>query len=164
MGGVAVGSPRRPWHNAGMKIYVAGPLFTPGEREYLDRLAERLSASGHECFVPHQEQSEVLDAPTIFALDSAGLHDAEAVVAWLDGPMVDDGTACEIGIFTELIRTSPDRYRGIIGLATDWRTWRRRDRGMTDGGINFFVGGAILKYGRLVWSIEEVENTLEEWT
>jgi hypothetical protein len=34
---------------------------------------------------------------------------------------------------------------------------------MADGGINFFVGGAILEYGRLVWSIEEVEETLDEW-
>ena len=49
----------------------------------------------------------MLDAPTIFALDSKGLHEAEAVVAWLDGPMVDDGTACEIGVFTELVRTKP---------------------------------------------------------
>jgi len=147
-----------------MKLYVAGPLFTPGEREYLDRLAERLSASGHECFVPHQQQFATFDAPTIFAVDSAGLRKAEAVVAWLDGPTIDDGTACEIGIFSELMRTSPDRYRGIVGLATDWRTWRRRDRGMSDGGINFFVGGAILEYGRLVWSIEDVEHTLQEWS
>jgi hypothetical protein len=147
-----------------MKLYIAGPLFTPGEREYLDRLAERLSASGHECFVPHQQQIDPLDAPTVFAVDSAGLRDAEAVVAWLDGPMVDDGTACEIGVFSELIRMAPDRYRGIIGLATDWRAWRRRDRGMSDGGLNLFVGGAILAFGRLAWSIEDVEDTLLEWS
>jgi hypothetical protein len=63
-----------------------------------------------------------------------------------------------------LVRTDPNRYRGIVGLATDWRYWRRRDQGMADGGINFFVGGAILEYGRLVWSIDEVEDTLRQWS
>lgn len=146
-----------------MKLYVAGPLFTPGERAYLEGLAERLERAGHRCFVPHLETKEPFDSATIFATDSAGLHDSEAVVAWLDGPMIDDGTACEIGIFSELIRTRPDRYRGIIGLATDWRTWRRRDAGLADGGLNFFVGGAILEYGTLVWTIDEVEATLDQW-
>ena len=146
-----------------MKLYIAGPLFTPGERSYLEGLADRLEAAGHQCFVPHRETKQPFDAATIFATDSAGLHDSEAVVAWLDGPMIDDGTACEIGIFSELIRTRPERYFGIVGLATDWRVWRRRDAGVNDGGVNFFVGGAILKYGRIVWDIDGVESTLRGW-
>ena len=146
-----------------MKLYIAGPLFTPGEREYIERLAAQLERDGHDCFVPHLQQFEPLDAPTIFAVDSAGLHAADAVVAWLDGPMIDDGTACELGIFSELIRTRPERHRGIVGLATDWRVWRQRDAGMGDGGLNFFVGGAIQRYGQLVWGIDDVRNTLSEW-
>lgn len=145
-----------------MKIYLAGPLFTPAEREYLDALADRLDDVGHECFVPHRQQFAPLDPPTVFAVDSAGLRSAEVVVAWLDGPMVDDGTACEIGIFSELVRTDPARHRGIIGLATDWRIWRSRDAGAADKGINFFVGGAIETYGKLVWSIDEVETALRD--
>jgi hypothetical protein len=147
-----------------MKLYLAGPMFTPAERDFIDRLADRLEASGHSCFVPHRQQFSPLDAPTVFAVDGAGLRDAEAVVAWLDGPMVDDGTACEIGIFTELIRSDPDRHRGIIGLTTDWRIWRIRDAGAAGHGINFFVGGAIETNGTLVWSIEDVEATLAEWS
>lgn len=147
-----------------MKLYLAGPMFTPAERTHLDALADRLDAAGHACFVPHRQDIEPLDASTVFAVDSAGLRDADAMVAWLDGPMVDDGTACEIGIFSELVRTDPQRHRGIVGLATDWRAWRRRDRGMRDGGVNFFVGGAILEYGRFAWSIEDVEETLREWS
>lgn len=147
-----------------MKLYIAGPLFTPAERAYQENLASRLTQVGHECFVPHRQAFEPLDAPTVFAVDSAGLRQAEAVVAWLDGPGVDDGTACEIGLFSELVRTQPDRYRGIIGLVTDWRAWRRRDRGMADGGINLFVGGAILEYGQLAWNIEEVEEILQQWS
>lgn len=147
-----------------MNIYIAGPLFTPAEREYLENLADRLTQAGHECFVPHRQQLEPLDASTVFAVDSAGLRASEVVIAWLDGPSVDDGTACEIGIFSELIRAEPTRYRGIIGLVTDWRAWRRRDRGMSDGGINFFVGGAIVESGQFAWSIEEAQSILAGWS
>jgi len=146
-----------------MKLYLAGPMFTPAERDHIDALADRLDAAGHRSFVPHRQKFAPLDPETVFAVDSAGLRDAEAVVAWLDGPMVDDGTACEIGIFTELVRNDPERHRGIIGLATDWRIWRSRDAGAADHGINFFVAGAILEHGRLAWSIDEVEATLREW-
>lgn len=145
-----------------MKLYLAGPMFTPAERDYIDALADRLAQAGHECFVPHRQQFAHLDPTTVFAVDSAGLRSADAVVAWLDGPMVDDGTACEIGIFSELVRTDPHRYRTIIGLATDWRVWRSRDAGAADNGLNFFVGGAIETYGKLVWSIEDVEAALDE--
>ncbi len=146
-----------------MRLYLAGPLFTEAERSFIDGLADDLTEAGHECFVPHRQVFEPLDALTVFAIDSDGLRWSEAVVAWLDGPGVDDGTACEIGLFSELVRREPDRYRGIIGLVTDWRAVRRRDRGMTDGGINLFVGGAILEHGHLVWSIDELEERLRAW-
>ncbi len=147
-----------------MQLYLAGPLFTPGERLFLDRLAVTLEDAGHRCFVPHQQTFEPFAPDTIFEVDSRGVHDAEAMVAWLDGPMVDDGTACEIGIFTELVRTRPDRYRGIVGLSTDWRSGRARDGGVAQGGLNFFIGGALMKYGRLVWSVDDVVATLADWS
>jgi len=151
-------------NDAEMKLYVAGPLFTPGEREFLDRLADRLEAEGHECFVPHRQEFSPMDSSTIFSVDSAGVHSAEVVVAWLDGPMVDDGTACEIGIFSELCRTDPEHHRGIVGLSMDWRIWRQRDAGITDGALNYFVAGAIEKYGTIVWSVDEVVDVLAAWS
>lgn len=100
-------SVRGPCEHGDVRIYVAGPLFTSGDRQFVDELADTLESHGHECFVPHRQDFEPFDAATIFSVDSAGVHDAEAMVAWLDGPMIDDGTACEIGIFTELVRTDP---------------------------------------------------------
>lgn len=146
-----------------MKLYLAGPLFTPGDRHVVDDLADTLTGAGHDCFVPHRQSFEPFTPDTIFEVDSRGIHDAEAMVAWLDGPMVDDGTACEIGIFTELVRTRPDRYRGVVALATDWRINRARDGGVEQGGINYFIGGAVQKYGRLVWSVDDVVATLTDW-
>ena len=57
--------------------------------------------------------------------------------------MVDDGTACEIGMFAELVRSGGDQYRGIVGISTDIRLERRRQVNVVGGGMNLFVGGAI---------------------
>jgi nucleoside 2-deoxyribosyltransferase len=37
-----------------MRIYFAGPLFTPYERNYIDQCAAKLRAEGFEVFVPHE--------------------------------------------------------------------------------------------------------------
>ena len=147
-----------------MRLYIAGPMFTDGERSTAATLARRLEERGHECFVPHEQVFEPLDAPTIFAVDAEGIRNADALVAILDGPVIDDGTACEIGMFVELIRLRPDRHRGIVGLATDWRLTRLRDAGDADGGLNYFVAGAVMEYGRIVWDVDDVVTTLDEWT
>ena len=68
---------------------------------------------------------------------------ANALVAWLDGPIVDDGTACEIGMFAELVRSGGSQYRGIVAISTDIRL-RAPPRGnVVGGGMNLFVVGAI---------------------
>lgn len=141
---------------AALRIYLAGPLFSAGERAYLDRLALRLRERGHDVFVPHEQFTDDivdLDAADVFRVDAEGVRTADLLFAWLDGPMVDDGTACEIGIFAELVRTDPVRYRGIVGLVTDIRTQRRR--GTPGDGINLFVAGAVLANGALAWSEDE---------
>lgn len=140
-----------------MQLYLAGPLFTAADREFVDRLADRLEAAGHACFVPHRQTFEPFDAPTIFAVDSAGLHGAEAMVAWLDGPMIDDGTACEIGMFHALVQSDPSK-RGIVGLLTDMRGWRGESTG-----LNLFVRGAIEDVGAVVTTFDDALEVLRGW-
>ena len=108
-----------------MRVYFAGPLFTPYERSFIDECAARLRAEGIDVFVPHENALADGDtsAATIFAKDWHGLSEADAVVAVLDGPMVDDGTACEIGIFYALMQADPSK-KGILGLLTDLRSTR----------------------------------------
>jgi hypothetical protein len=146
-----------------MRIYLAGPLFTEAERAWLDRCADALDAAGIDCFVPHRQHFASLDPDTVYAADAAGVRGADAMVAWLDGPMTDDGTACEIGIFAELCRQDPTRYRGIVGIVTDWRVQRRGGAGSPDGGLNFFVNGAIRSCGTIVGSVDEAIDQLQAW-
>ena len=79
-----------------MKLYLAGPLFTTAERDFNARLATRLRSAGHDVFLP-QEQEPGSDGPGIFATDVKGIDQAEALVAIMDGPDPDSGTAWEVG-------------------------------------------------------------------
>jgi nucleoside 2-deoxyribosyltransferase len=78
-----------------MRIYVAGALFSEAERAWLDGLAARLREEGFDCFVPHEQFSELKElAPAeVFRVDAQGVRDANVLLAWLDGPSIDDGTA-----------------------------------------------------------------------
>jgi nucleoside 2-deoxyribosyltransferase len=143
-----------------VRVYLAGPLFTPYERSFVDECAARLRADGLDVFVPHENALAAGDtsAATIFGKDWQGLSDANAVVAVLDGPMVDDGTACEIGIFYALMQSDSTK-KGIVGLLTDLRG----TRGHEGHGLNLFVLGCIEAAGLVCNSMDEVAVALAEW-
>jgi hypothetical protein len=143
-----------------VKIYFAGPLFTPYERSFIDACAAVLRADGLEVFVPHEHELATgvdVTPAAIFATDRAGIEGADAMVALLDGPSVDDGTACEIGMFHALMQADGSK-KGIVGLLTDLRGGRGESTG-----LNLFVEGAIEDAGRIVASIEEVRDVLRGW-
>ena len=147
----------------GLRIYLAGPLFSAAERTFLDDLAGRLRARGHDVFVPHEQFTDDivdLDAERVFRVDLQGVRGSNLLFAWLDGPMVDDGTACEIGIFTELVASGDPRYVGIVGLATDLRTTRRR--GTPGDGINLFVAGAVAANGVMAWTVDDAIEAVDD--
>jgi len=160
----ATGRRGRPVACGALRLYVAGPLFSEAERSWLDMLAARLRTEGFECFVPHEHFPELADVTVeeVYRIDTEGLRSANALVAWLDGAMVDDGTACEIGMFAELVRSESERYRGIVAIATDLRLERRRRQGVVGGGMNLFVGGAIESCGKIVHAVDEVVAALRE--
>jgi hypothetical protein len=146
-----------------VKLYVAGPLFSEAERAWLDTLAVRLRAEGFDCFVPHEHfaQAAEVTPAEIYRVDGEGLRGANALVAWLDGPMIDDGTAAEIGAFAELVRSGNAQYRGMVGIATDLRLQRRRGIAPGDG-MNLFVIGALESCGRICWSTDDAVAALRE--
>jgi hypothetical protein len=145
-----------------MRLYVAGPLFSDAERLWLDELATRLRSEGFDCFVPHENFPELADVTLelVYRIDTEGLRSANALVAWLDGPIIDDGTACEIGMFAELVRSGGTQYRGIVAISTDIRLERRRAGNVVGGGMNLFVGGAIESCGSIVHTVDDVVAAL----
>ncbi|HVL61420.1 MAG TPA: nucleoside 2-deoxyribosyltransferase [Microbacterium sp.] len=95
-----------------MRVYFAGPLFTGPERNWNADLTVALRAAGHQVFLP-QEKGLEQDAAAIFAADVAGIDWADAVVAIMDGPDPDSGTAWEVGYAF--------RKKPIILVRTDFR-------------------------------------------
>jgi len=103
-----------------MKVYFAGPLFTTPERAWNAEVAAALRAAGHEVFLP-QEQEPGKDAAGIFAVDVGGIDWAGGLVAVMDGPDPDSGTAWEVGYAfgtkkpVVLVRTDIRALRGASG-------------------------------------------------
>jgi nucleoside 2-deoxyribosyltransferase len=143
-----------------MRVYLAGSMFTPYERGFLDDCAGRLRAEGFEVFVPHEHGLVGRDATAeaVFEVDAGGVESADAVLAVLDGPSVDDGTACEIGLFHGLKQRDPER-KGVVGLLTDLRGERRGDFA-----TNLFVRGCIeAGGGAVVDSLDAALAILHGW-
>ena len=101
-------------HEVPMKLYLAGPLFTTPEQDWNTALALRLTAAGHEVFVPQASQLPDPTAEDIFRKDMEGLDWADAVVAIMDGSDPDSGTAWECGY-------AYARAKPIVTFRSDFR-------------------------------------------
>jgi nucleoside 2-deoxyribosyltransferase len=104
-----------------MRIYQAGPLFSEAEICWHKAFRAKLSEAGFRVLWPGDffTQQEIedwgADAPKkIMERDRTAIDDSDAVVALLDGPQVDDGTAWEIGY-------SYAKGKPVIGIRTDFR-------------------------------------------
>ena len=78
------------------KLFLSGPLFTVAERDFNAGLAQFLTTQGFEVWLP-QERVSRGGAKAIFQSCVKGLEWADAVVACMDGPDPDSGTAWECG-------------------------------------------------------------------
>ena len=113
-----------------MKIYFAGPLFTEAERAWIISVKEKIEALARELGQPvrvvwpyelvSREDATAMGPRAkyeIFRLCREELKDTDLLLALLDGPQVDDGTAWEIGYFYAVRRENAE----IIGIRTDFR-------------------------------------------
>jgi len=79
------------------KIYLAGPLFTIAEQNFNAELARFLERQGFAVWLPQEHEPRRKTARAIFAMDLKALDWADMVVACMDGPDPDSGTAWECG-------------------------------------------------------------------
>jgi nucleoside 2-deoxyribosyltransferase len=100
----------------GHKIYLSGPLFSRGEiawGECVKRfLEDRLD--GVPIIWPHEIVPCLALPRQIFQANLQALNECDIMVAMLDGPSVDDGTAWEMGYFFL-------QGKKILGIRTDFR-------------------------------------------
>ncbi len=113
-----------------MHLYLAGSLFTQAERRWLRELASALRRAGHEVFLPQDEAGDLqagegIDPVQAFRVNRAGIDACDALIAVLDGPDADSGTAWECGY--------------AFGSAKPFVVVRTDSRGGEDGGLNLML-------------------------
>lgn len=109
-------------------VYVAGPLFSQAERQFLEQIVYRLSSSSgldpvRGFFLPHRDGGELGKGPNrfdIFNLDIQHLNQASIIVALLDGQDSDSGTCIELGY-------AYANGKKIFGIITDFRSYCTND-------------------------------------
>ena len=130
-------------------VYVAGPLFSQAEREFLEKIVDHLAYATNldpykNFFLPHRDGGELGKGPTrqyIFSLDISKINSADIIVAFLDGQDSDSGTCVELGYAYAL-------NKKIFGILTDFRSYHTNDHephrpnvmiwGVCENGITIF--------------------------
>jgi nucleoside 2-deoxyribosyltransferase len=127
------------------KIYLSGPLFSQAEiawgRHVKAFLEERLR---FEVIWPQELAKGTIEQ--IFQANVGAMSECNLMVAMLDGPQVDDGTAWEVGYFFS-------QGKKIIGLRTDFRRAGESDRSK----VNLMVECSCRHVAR---SLEELAQSL----
>lgn len=140
-----------------MNIYLAGPLFTPTERDFIERITDGLEATC-KVYVPHRDgllleeqlakglsQSEAYRA--IYQRDIDEIRKCDVLLAILDGRVPDEGVCVEIGYAKAL-------GKRIIGLKTDIRT-------ALPWGNNPMIEGCVDKWAQTtheVWELIRMDS------
>ena len=92
---------KRCFSTKSMKIYLAGKIRSPEEREFLEKVDALCKRLGFETFLPHRDvglAKDIKDVKKIFEGDiKQGFKEVKLVVAVLDGLHVGAGTAWELG-------------------------------------------------------------------
>ncbi len=153
-----------------MKVYVASPLgFAESTRAYLDQLVGVLQSHANEVFNPWaqpeggmirdaqclEDHNERLNALThanraVAQANERAIRSCDWVLAILDGPDVDSGTASEMGFAYGI-------GKRIIGLRTDSRRTGDNDGAIVNLQVQYWVeasGGTIFR------SLDELRRAL----
>lgn len=143
-------------------IYIAGPLFSQAERDFLVRMTDELSRATEldpiaDFFLPHRDAGDIGVAGSrtdIFSEDLRRLDKASVVVALLDGADVDSGTAVEIGY-------AYAKGKKIFGLLTDFRAHPVRQG--TSAKINNMIWGACEEGRTIFGSLDDLAEALRQY-
>ncbi len=112
-------------------IYLSGPIFSQAEIEWAGRvksLIEKRFKSRVDVVWPH----EIASGPPekIFRDNLQALDQCPIVIAILDGPQVDDGTAWEVGYHYA-------RGGKVLGIRTDFRNAGEAPQSRTNAMVEF---------------------------
>lgn len=141
---------------AKISIYLAGPLFSIADRHHNLLLAQELEKMGYEVILSQKEALKFFDGERF---DLRGISEDckkqsmknDVVVANIDGPDADSGTAVEVGI--ALLAASTTSKPKIICVRTDFRTVREQELGING---MFELADRVIYMPAFISSLEEI--------
>ena len=98
-----------------MKVYLAGPLCTEKQREYMEEIDSLCKELNLKTFLPHRDcglWKDISDTKRIAEGDLKGFEDCDILIANLNGFGISSGTAWEMGY-------AQAKGIKVIGLKTD---------------------------------------------
>lgn len=98
-------------------VYVAGPLYTPGERKHIETIGKICESIGFKTYLPQRDGGVYSGrGPTkkFFESDMKAMKECSFGIAVLDGFDVDSGTSFELGYLYA-------HKKPVIGLLMDIR-------------------------------------------
>ena len=131
-----------------MKVYIAGPLCSKKEREFLEKIDCLVRKLGFDTYLPHRDcglYKNIKDIKRIAERDIEEVKNCDLIIGVLNGIVVGAGTAFELGYAKSL-------GKKIIGLKTD----RKVDESLGD--ISAVIVGSI----EIVESLKELEEKLKK--
>jgi nucleoside 2-deoxyribosyltransferase len=149
---------------------MAGPMFTAADAAYNLRLAAKLRSFGFEVFCPNESEPnektrEDITPRLIYEVDLAAVKWSNVVICHVSE---DSGTNWEAGFMDCLSRhVDPERYYGVIGLATDMRLRTRPHpdkHGVENQALHInalVAGGLLLSLGVYLDEDEMIQRLLE---
>ena len=109
-----------------MRVYIAAPLFSEGERRFNEVIDGIVRSCGHETFLPQRDGGCVGDLPEVirgktkrrhlFEVDREHLDWCDAVLFVFDGRVPDEGACFELGYCYA-------RGKRCIGFKSDLRSF-----------------------------------------
>jgi len=130
-------------------VYIAGPLFTSSQRDYLEKINNLIKNLGFETYLPHKDGGlfirSVSKSVDFFNKDIEGINKCNILIAVLNGNDVDSGTAWEMGF--AYAKKIP-----IIGILED-------SRKPHDDLLNPMISNSTIKITR---NLEELKEELEK--
>jgi len=133
---------------AKIKVYIAGPLCTERERDFLEKIDRLCKKLGLETFLPHRDcglWKSMKDVKRIAEGDLKGFGGCRLVVANLNGFNVGAGTAWEMGY--AYARKIP-----VIAIKTD----KKPEESLEE------ISAIIYGTTKISASLEELEKELRE--
>jgi len=146
----------------GYLVYVAGPLFSQAERDFLEKMVDCLAKAAHlspteHFFLPHRDGGELGKGPTrtqIFNLDINTIKQVDIVVALLDGQDSDSGTCVELGYAYAM-------KKKVFGILTDFRSYYTNDH--EPHRPNLMVWGVCENGGTVYNNLKSLSSAFSEY-